>query len=201
MSSIGILAYGSLIEDPGVELDLLINGRVNGIETPFNVEFARASSSRDGAPTVVPVINCGAPVKAVILVLGEDIPVERAKDLLWRRETRNEQTEKYYSNPVNPGKNQVSVGELAGLGGIDLVLYTMVGVKIYSLTPEELARRAIRSAKEKAGETGKDGISYLISKKRQCIITPLMEQYEQEILRFTGAATLEEALKPLRENV
>jgi len=59
------------------------------IKTPFNIEFARSSRSRDGAPTVVPVEGYGASVQAVILALNEDIEIENAKDLLWRRETRN----------------------------------------------------------------------------------------------------------------
>jgi len=201
MSSIGILAYGSLIEDPGPEIKPLIKHRIDGIETPFNIEFARSSGTRDGAPTVVPVINCGAPVKAVILVLSEEVTTERAKDLLWRRETRNEQSEKHYSNPTNPGKNQVVIKEAANLGGIDIVLYTTIGANIPSPTPIELAKLAIQSAKKGAGKNGKDGISYLISLKRQRIVTPLMDQYEQKILELTGTSALEESLKSVRANV
>ena len=49
MSKIGILAYGSLIEDLGIELEPLISGRVDGVNTPFNIEFSRSSQSCDGA--------------------------------------------------------------------------------------------------------------------------------------------------------
>ena len=55
--SIGILAYGSLIDDPGFEIKGLISKKLNGILTPFKIEFARCSSSRGGAPTLVPVQN------------------------------------------------------------------------------------------------------------------------------------------------
>jgi len=55
MGSIGILAYGSLIEEPGKEIEPLIRERRKGIKTPFSIEFARSSSTRDGAPTLVPV--------------------------------------------------------------------------------------------------------------------------------------------------
>jgi hypothetical protein len=54
MSRIGILAYGSLIEEPGKEIEPLICDHRVRIETPFSIEFGRSSSTRDGAPTVVP---------------------------------------------------------------------------------------------------------------------------------------------------
>jgi len=46
MSNIGILAYGSLIEDPGSEINPLISEHQT-VETPFCIEFARSSSSRN----------------------------------------------------------------------------------------------------------------------------------------------------------
>lgn len=52
---VGILAYDSLLSEPGAELDGLIAGRLDGIETPFPVELARACSCRDNAPTLAPV--------------------------------------------------------------------------------------------------------------------------------------------------
>ena len=42
MSTIGILAYGSLIEDPGTEIKPIIRERKEGITTPFSIEFARS---------------------------------------------------------------------------------------------------------------------------------------------------------------
>lgn len=50
MSTVGILAYGSLIEEPGKEIEPRIIRRINDIETPFPIEFARSSKSRGGAP-------------------------------------------------------------------------------------------------------------------------------------------------------
>ena len=201
MSRIGILAYGSLIEDPGIELEPLKSDEISGIETPFNIEFARSSSSRDGAPTVVPVENGGAPVKAVILVLTEHIGVEKAKDLLWRRETRNEKSDKHYTNPSKPTVNQVIVDVINNLGGIETVLYTKIGSNINSPSPEKLAELAIESAKRESGSTGKDGISYLISLKRQNISTPLMPEYEENILKKLGVDKIEDALDAARKNV
>jgi len=45
MPSVGILAYGSLIYEPGEEIGPLVVKRLS-IETPFCVEFARSSSTR-----------------------------------------------------------------------------------------------------------------------------------------------------------
>ena len=52
---IGILAYGSLIDDPGDEIKPLVKQKIEGVETPFAIEFARSSKSRNGAPTLIPV--------------------------------------------------------------------------------------------------------------------------------------------------
>lgn len=201
MSKIGILAYGSLIDDPGVELKPLISEKIKDIETPFNIEFARSSRSRGGAPTVVPVEDCGARVQAVILVLNDDVEIEVVKDLLWRRETRNESSNKHYQNPITPSNNQVVIGEIPELSGINIILYTKIGANIDTPTPEKLANLAIQSAKGRAGAEGKDGISYLMALKKQNIKTPLMPQYEEEILKSVGVSSLSEALNLVRKKV
>ena len=199
MSSVGILVYGSLIEDPGKEITPLIRERRERIDTPFSIEFARSSSTRDGAPTVVPVESGGCPVHATILVLGAGVSLDKAKDLLWRRETRNECSDKHYHPPSRPSPNKMVVERLSNFEGIDVVLYTKLGANITDLSAAKLADLAIKSAKAEAGRTGKDGISYLISVKRQGITTPLMPGYEDEILQKTGASSLEEALSLCRD--
>ena len=83
---IGILAYGSLIDDPGEELAQRIIHRIEDAKTPFRVEFARSSLSREGAPTLVPVEAGGAQVKATVLVLDDAVALEDARDMLYRRE-------------------------------------------------------------------------------------------------------------------
>lgn len=201
MSGIGILAYGSLIEDPGIELEPLIVERIRNVQTPFNIEFARTSRSRDGAPTVVPVKNFGAPVSATILVLSDTITVETAKDFLWRRETRNENSEKHYSNPVRVKLNQVLIEEIKDLNGVGSVLFTKIGANIECPTPEKLAALAIKSTTGNAARNKKDGISYLISLKAQNISTPLMPDYEQQILNQLGVLTLEEAYEVAHRNI
>jgi hypothetical protein len=50
---LGILAYGSLIHDPGPEIEPHIRLRID-TETDFPVEYARLSTKRGDAPTLVP---------------------------------------------------------------------------------------------------------------------------------------------------
>ena len=57
--SIGILAFGSLINSPGAEIEAALIGRKLNVCTPFGVEFARSSIGRGGAPTLVPVQQGG----------------------------------------------------------------------------------------------------------------------------------------------
>jgi hypothetical protein len=93
-----------------------------------------------------------------------------------------------------------SVNLTVPLGGMEVVLYTKIGANIDAPTPQKLAVLAIGSARGKAGSEGKDGISYLMSVKRQNINTPLMAQYEKEILKSVGAYSLPEALAIVRGN-
>ena len=200
MCHLGILAYGSLIEEPGKEIKPIIRERISGVETPFCIEFARSSAKRDGAPTVIPTESGGARVQATILVLEENISVERAQDLLWRRETGTESPDTHYKKPANPTPNRMVIEELAHFARVETVLYTKLGSNITDLAPENLAELAIKSAQGNAGSKNEDGISYLISLKRQRIVTPLMPAYEEAILKKTNTRTLEDALAKIRNH-
>jgi cation transport regulator ChaC len=101
--SVGILAYGSLINKPDWEIEEAIVGRKTGVLTPFSVEFARESVKRSGAPTLVPVTVGGARVKAHILMLN--ISEQEAKDRLWRREINKVGQGGHYRHSTNPGPN------------------------------------------------------------------------------------------------
>lgn len=81
---VGILAYGSLISDPGREIKAATIRTIADIETPFAVEFARSSYSRGGAPTLVPVSSGGSKVRSKIIVV--DALAEDATNMLYRRE-------------------------------------------------------------------------------------------------------------------
>ena len=201
MSSIGILAYGSLIGHPGKEIEPLIRERRLKVKTPFCIEFARKSKKRSDAPTVIPVESGGCSVLATILVLDAGISLEKAEDLLWRRETGNECSDRHYNQPAqsNNNPNKMVVERLRNFEGIGLVLYTKLGANITDISPSKLADLAIASVKAEAeaGKTGEDGISYLISLKQQGILTPMMPDYENEILKKTGTSSLEKALDML----
>ena len=201
MARIAILAFGSLIEDPGEEISALERERVEGVRTPFRIEFARSSGSRDGAPTLVPVDVGGSEVDAVLLVLDDEVALDEAKNVLWRRETHQVSSGKTYSHPQDPGPNKVVVESLRCFHGCDVALYTRIGANIEPLNADTLADLAIKSARGDAGAAGKDGIGYLASAIRQGISTPLLPCYEAAILRKTGARDLEEARARIREGL
>jgi hypothetical protein len=72
--SVGILAYGSLIGNPGSEIEKATRKAVSGVKTPFRVEFARGSRGRGGAPTLVPVESGGCEVPPSSSQGGAAIP-------------------------------------------------------------------------------------------------------------------------------
>jgi hypothetical protein len=193
--AVGILAYGSLIDDPGPEISPYIEDTIRDVETPFRVEYARSSSTRGGAPTLVPTEAGGSQVKAVILVLRDSIPVNLAMDWLWRREVRRYGRNDHYHAKLNPGRNDVVINSLTDFGGVQTVLYTRIAANISPLIGEELAKRAIESAKAEVARIHKDGISYLIDAKRHGIITPLTASYDEAILRLTDSPDLVTAFR------
>lgn len=193
MHQIGILAYGSLITDPGPELDAATRLRIRNVPTPFNVEFARSSRGRDGAPTIIPVESGGSSVNAVLLVMKDHVLPDEARSMLWRRETNQVGSGKRYLPPDSQTQDTVVVAEHSALCNVELVLTTKIGSNISPLTARALAELAIDSARAKAGSDRRDGISYLIDVKEAGIVTPLMEPYEREVLRLTGGKSLEDA--------
>jgi hypothetical protein len=195
--NIGVLAYGSLIDDPGEELGVAIMSTIPEIRTPFPVEYARSSRSRGGAPTLVPVSTGGAEVKAVIHVLKDGISIEDAMNLVWRRETGKFDAHHRY-RPSTAGPDKVQIRMLSAFHGVKTVLYTHIDANISKLTAESLARRAIASARDQTVKSGRDGISYLINAERHEILTPLTRDYKREILRLTESPDLPSALIRVR---
>ena len=199
MGRIGILAYGSLINDPGSEIEMATVTRIENVLTPFHVEFARRSKSRDNAPTLVPVEAGGNHVSAVVFVLNENISTVEASDILWRREThKKDKTECYF--PDETKTDQVWIKHLDRYFDLDIVLYTWIRADIDPLTPEKLAELAIKSAKADAGSRRKDGISYLIAARKAGIVTPLMPEYVKQILAKLNASDLDTAYYLARKN-
>jgi hypothetical protein len=202
---IGILAFGSLIDNPGEEIKELETERIN-CTTPFKIEFARISSSRDKAPTLVPVKenSKGKKTNATIIIIDENIKLDNAKSILWRREChKNNRNEKFVERK-NPTSKNVLVLELENFCNVEKVIYTsfLPQNEYQNLTPEKLADFAIESILSKSGVEKKDGIRYLQSTKRYGIITENSQEYEKQILLKTNTESLEEAIEKLdKQNI
>jgi hypothetical protein len=194
---VGLLAYGSLLWDPGGELaDVLdLRSPINGVETPFNVEFARSTRSRGGGPTLVPVATGGTPVVGVIFPFRERLRLHEAQTLVWRREVRR--ADGWYDpkrNADHPDKVFVDAHE-GFHEDFDIVLVVRIPPNIEPLNGDELAARAIRSAGTDFRVNGKDGISYLLGAKDVGIETPLRPDYESAILRRLNVTSLDRAVE------
>jgi cation transport regulator ChaC len=193
---IGILAYGSLMSEPGDEIAAAATRIIENVQTPFPIEFARTSGKRrGGAPTLVPVISGGRKVSGKIIMV--DATLEEATDMLYRREIQEVGSGKRYDASRANAANRVRVKAIDGaFEGISTVLYTDLDANIDDLTPQELAKLAIESVAK--AEVGKDGISYLMAAQAHGIRTALSDKYAEEILGKTGASSLEEALLSLQ---
>lgn len=183
----GVIAFGSLLSKPGAEIEAVTDQVVAGLMTPFPVEFARSSETRDGAPTLVPH-DAGSPVACSVIVLVDRIGLEEARDLVYRRER----------NRVGSGESCSArwrewIPELRGFGPTAVSLYTALPATIDHVTAEHLADLAIASAVAPAGGERRDGISYLADALDKGIRTPLSAAYRQAILDRLKVATLREA--------
>ncbi len=192
---VGILAYGSLIHDPGEELRSKIALRIR-TTTPFPVEYARLSRSRGGAPTVVPY-DRGDPVAAEILVMQDGVSFDEARGMLWRRETRRLDSSEHYREGV--GVDSVLVREVTSDPCVERVLFTDFNPagKIAGPEPAELAKRAIASVTQAA--QGMDGITYLRDNIAAGIVTSLTEAYREAIQNHTSTSSLDDALRKVRQ--
>jgi len=198
---LAILAYGSLLADPGAELAPAIVDR-RPVQTPFAVEYARCSSrSRAGAPTLVKVDEpgIGATVQAQLLLLCDDITVEAARDMLYRRETHHvgELNRKYDEIKAQLTPDAVRIEQLDDFAGVQVVLYADLSANLgfildTALPPEDkakkLARLAVNSVTWKTFEVGTDGIRYLADAICHGIHTPLTEAYRAAVLRCADEA-------------
>jgi len=202
----GILAYGSLLADPGDFVAWATERRIDGVMTPYEVEYAHANCRRAGAPTLVPVPDGkGARVLAYILVVRPDMEGEAAADILYRRETdRIGDLGVYCCNGDQANEQDgVSVEVARDLAGVPHVFYARPNPNLDFVLrddlpngekAERLARLAADSVTAETFAAGQDGIRYLADAIRQGVRTPLTELYEQAVLRLAGdAPDLEEA--------
>lgn len=193
-NKIGILAYGSLIVDPGPELKDIIRKRIK-VETPFTIEFKRKSKTRGDAPTLIPVEYGGRHVKGTLLVLDNKITVEEAKSMLWRRERRKENSGECYVEPLFQDKKSIRIKALRKFSGVETVLYTHIEQNIEEpVTPKILADLAIKSILGTAGEEKLDGVRYLKDIIDSGIETDFSFEYMEEILKSTNTKSLAEAI-------
>lgn len=193
--SFGILAFGSLLGDPGAELVPLIKDRMI-IRSPIKVEYARLSErTRGGAPTLVPYSG-GAFVTAQVIKLDDTVSLEEAQHMLWRRETGKIGLQERYTR--RNGKNCVLIDTTAFDDMKLLYVNFNKEGKEEVVSPPDLAKHAIESVRK--APPGKDGISYLANAINCGVITPLTEQYVFEILRQTSTSNLNDALSACRKN-
>lgn len=204
----GILAYGSLISDPGKEIEQAMSDHGDDpvdVLTPFRVEFARKSSKRGKAPTLVPFAS-GKRVKGKVLAVN--LPEVSGANILYRREMNEVGTTLVYEGgPISyydadsdmqkiydasPTENIIG---LKNFEGFSKVLFARFHPNIEKPNAKELARLAIDSVANLNYKKGRDGISYLILVKQNGIITGLSPDYEKEILRKKESCCLEQALE------
>ena len=198
-SSIGILAYGSLLSDPGEEINAAMVRRIS-VETPFPIEYARSSKGRDGAPTLVLVPEGhGAPVQAQILLIQSDMQADKVRDILYRREiNRVGDLKVQYDEEAQKRKGDpVLVRIVEGLGSVPKVFYTYLEPNIdlvldtdRSITEKakHLANLAIQSVTSKTYTAGRDGIQYLADAIQHGIETSLTGPYRAAVLSCVGDA-------------
>ena len=196
---IGVLAFGSLIADPGPELEKIIVQRLP-CTTPFNIEYARRSRSRGNAPTLVSVPKGnGSPVDGVILILKPYTRKKNAKNLLYRRELHQDaNSNQVYDDAAQRVKKDALVIEtLPRLQGLSLVYYTSLKANFTEIldanrTEEQkaqlLAQAAIDSLTRETFTARKDGIQYLHDNIESGILTPLTEPYRQVLLQWAANA-------------
>jgi len=191
---IGILAYGSLISHPGVEIERILDHVIPDVLTPFPVEYARRSRSRAGAPTLVPVpAGCGTPMNAVVLVLKKYTRKKKALNFLYRREVHREGDLKviYEDQAQRQKRDALVIESMQNQFGLSVIYYTALKPNFTEIldakrTQEQkaelLALAAIDSVTQETYAKGMDGIQYLADNIEASVVTVLTEPYAQAIL-------------------
>lgn len=200
---IGILAYGSLISEPGPEIRSVLDHVIPEVQTLFPIEYARRSQSRAGAPTLVRV-DFGNPVIGKILVLKDLVTSQYAKDMLYRREMHRESIMSIiYDDEKQRNKHSKKLSPVLiechkEFHGISEVYYTQIESNFPEILSKEiskdekadfLADAAIKSINLDTYGQGLDGIQYLADNIDAGVITSLTEVYQKAILQKAGNAT------------
>jgi len=195
----GILAYGSLLADPGAEIAAATVNRIP-VTTPFPVEYARSSGTRADAPTLVPVSEGhGAPVRAQILLMRPNMKADVVTDILYRREiNRVGETDVVYDEEAQQQKRDpVLVKTVQDYAEVSYVLYTYLKPNLDVVLDANradaekaayLADLAVRSVTAETYVAGRDGIRYLADALAYGIHTPLTESYRAAVLHHADDA-------------
>ena len=215
--AVGILAYGSLISDPGEKFKQNRIGTIYDVDTRFRVEFARKSGTevskpgkimRGGAPTLVPFKE-GKNVKGQVLVVDMCL-LDAAKELLIR-ETRKEKIDDLSEDCITEldvenikWKEENKKDSIVRVMKIPFewpenVLVTWIddNMKLTDISDtkaraELLACNAISSVYKASRRC--DGITYLNDAIGNGIETALSLAYRDEILNVTKSKNLCQAL-------
>lgn len=170
---VAIMAYGSLLYEPGAGLAMVIVGR-RPCRTPFPVEYGRASRRWGGGPVLVPHER-GGPVDGALLLLADEVDLGTAVELLADREG------------LDGSRGVVEVD----MPGDRLVITACLprNLPAPDMDPDALARRAVTSARNGP----RNGVAYLNGALRAGIVTPASEAYARGVLERVGAQSLDEA--------
>lgn len=191
LMAVGIIAYGSLVPDPGFEIEAATTALIRDQATPFSVEYAHLSTRRSGAPTLA-LCDEGARVPCAVIVLDSSVTVQEARNLLFRRETNRVGWALTEDTPRD------WISERHDLDQVEVAIHTSFDTDIEPLTAMHLAGLAIASAQGRAGAERRDGISYLAATLELGVSTPLSTLYRDEILARLAAPNLEAAWEVAR---
>ena len=182
---LGILAFGSLLSNPGKEISRHIVERIP-YTTPFRLEYVMCSTLQ-GDPPTLGRWQGGKRVQTFILLLDIDAT---EKGLAMAKEILRKQV-----------GGSISVKWDERSRDFRTLIYHSLRPKGIALppSPRKLARLAVRSVVvcKEMGVPQRNGIRYLLNNIENGIITPLTEEYKKEILLVTRTETLEEAKRKL----
>lgn len=136
------------------------------------------------------VTTGGATVEGKLFILKDEITLEEAKNILLRRENNKVGIE---SEKYTKARSWMEIKEHSPRNGCEKIIYASMTQNITNPTATELAKLAIESTKKHPmkNDSRADGIQYLFDMKQLGIKTPIMEQYEAEILKQLEVDSLE----------
>lgn len=179
---IAILAYGSLIWNPGDEIKQHTISVLDVI-CPFKIEYARKSSTREDAPVLVKLSDEPGKTNAKLFVTDLHTSDENkafVKEMIRQREDCGEKYVKVLEKPLKK---------------FSVIFYADLPKNMDKVNINELADLAIKSVEKckKKGKPEKNGIRYLLNNIKSGVITELTDSYANKIMEITKTDSLEEA--------